>query len=199
MSTIEIGRILRANTTEFVVGCRVNQLTFPSLGSLVKVTQSAKVQIYGIVYNIQIADDGLIRQLVVLDNIDESIIADNRQNRNIPIEMSVLSVGYNQDAQIHHLLPPRPPLTLESITLCDPKEIYDFTNTARLGYFRHIIRAQNIPVGEILSAHLQQADQAHQQEGDQLWLDKAVKEIISSLRDDYDMLMTVLKALAEIR
>lgn len=198
MSAIEIGRILRANTTEFVVGCRVNQLNFPALGCLVKVIQSASTQIYGIVYDIHVADDGLIRQLVVLENIEESIIADNRQNRIIPIEISVLSVGYREADQIHHLLPPRPPLTLESIMLCDTEEIYNFTNTTRLGYIRHILRSQNFPVGEIMAAHLLQADKAHQQAGDQNWLDKAVSEIISSLRDDYETLMPVLHALSEL-
>ena len=59
-----------------------------------------------------------MRQLVTAVGVDESVIADNRLNRNVPLEMSVLTVGYRQGGRISHMLPPRPPLSLDVIYLC---------------------------------------------------------------------------------
>ncbi len=117
---IEIGRLLRAGTTGFVVGCRVSQLEGPSFGGLVRAPLSEDYQIYGLIYDIHIDDDGLVRQLVTAERVDENVIADNRMNRNVPLEMSVLSVGYKQGGRISHLLPPRPPLSLDVIYTVQP-------------------------------------------------------------------------------
>jgi hypothetical protein len=198
MKVIEIGRLLRANTSEFVVGCNVNQVETPSFGALVRVPLGANSQTYGLIYDIHIDDDGLIRQLVTADYLDENIIADNRTNRNVPIEMSVLAVGYSQNGQIFHLLPPRPPLILDTIVLCDENETRLFTSAGRFGYFRHILHAKDLPVGELLAAHLHQADQAHKKSGDPGWMDAATQELIVLLRDDYATLMGVLSAIGEI-
>jgi hypothetical protein len=199
MSTIEIGRLLRAGTAGFVVGCRVNQLDAPSFGALVRVAQEAPYQIYGMIYDIHIDDDGLVRQLVTTDRVDENIIADNRVNRNVPLEISVLAVGYADDGGITHLLPPRPPLSLDVIYLCDDQEVRDFTTAGRFGYFRHLLRANDLPVGELLAAHLQQANQAHARAGNKDWLGQATEELIILLRDDYPTLMSVLGALADVQ
>jgi hypothetical protein len=199
MTGIEIGRLLRAGTSGFIVGCRVNQLDAPSFGALVRVPQVGQYQIYGLIHDIHIDDDGLVRQLVTTDHVDENIIADNRVNRNVPLEISVLAVGYASDGGIHHLLPPRPPLSLDVIYLCDEAEVRDFTGTGRFGYFRHLLRANDLPVGELLAAHLQGANRAHSAAGNHEWLGKATEELIILLRDDYATLMSVLSALADVR
>lgn len=197
MNQIEIGRLLRASTTGFVAGCRVSQLEAPSFGALVRVPVDATYQIYGLIYDMRIDDDGLVRQLVTADSVDEHIIADNRINRNVPLEMSVLGVGYRQDGRIFHLLPPRPALGLDLICLCDPTEVCEFTGAGRFGYFRHILRAQELPVGELLAAHVRQAHHAHLSVGDPAWTGKATQELITLLRDDYPTLMSVLGALGD--
>lgn len=198
MKPIEIGRLLRAATTSFVVGCRVNQADVPSFGALVRVSVAENYQIYGLIYNIHVDDDGLVRQLVTADGVDEAIIADNRLNRNVPLEMSVLSVGYVLGERISHLLPPRPPLSLDLIYLCEDQELRRFTNVGRFGYFRHLLRAPDLPVGELLAAHLQQAQAAHAIAGENAWLNKATQELITLLRDDYSLLMSVLSALSDL-
>ena len=63
MQAIEIGRLLRASTTGFIFGCRVTQLNVPSFGALVRVPLPDGYQIYGLIYDIHIDDDGLVRQL----------------------------------------------------------------------------------------------------------------------------------------
>lgn len=201
MTAIEIGRLLRANTTGFVVGCKVSQLNTPAFGSLVRVPLDDDTQIYGLIHDIHIDDDGLVRQLVTAEGVDETVIADNRMNRNIPVEMSGLVVGYRQGPQnggrIFHLLPPRPPLSLDVIYACEDDELCRFTSAGRFGYFRHILRATDLPVGELLAAHIRQAYAIHRASGNLEWIDRATQELITLLRDDYPTLMSVLSALGD--
>jgi hypothetical protein len=197
MSTVEIGRLLRASTTGCVVGCRVSQLTAPSFGCLVRIPLEADYQVYGLVYDIHIDDDGLVRQLVTAETVSDTVIQDNRLNRNVPVELSVIFTGYCQAGQVSHLLPPRPPLSLDRIYLCDDDELCQFTSAGRFGYFRHVLRSEDFPVGELLAAHLQQAQRAHAAAHDARWLESATQELITLLRDDYATLMTVLRNIAD--
>lgn len=196
-TSIEIGRLLRAGTSGFVVGCRVSQLDAPSFGALVRAPLGDEYQIYGLIYDIRIEDDGLVRQLVTAEGVDDTIIADNRVNRNVPLEISVLSVGYEQAGQIFHLLPPRPALSLDQIYRCNISEVLRFTASGRFGYFRHILRFSDIPIAELLAAHFQQVHEAHQEVGDSTWSDRATQELIVLLRDDYPALIGILGALAD--
>jgi hypothetical protein len=192
---IEIGRLLSAGTTGFIAGCRVNQLNAPAFGALVRAPLGDGYQVYGLIYDIHIDDDGLVRQLVTADNVSQEVMQDNRERRIVPVEMSVLAVGYEQDGKIHHLLPPRPPLSLDVIYLCDDKDLIRFTDAGRFGYFRHILRSQDVPIGEVLAAHIQQGARAHK---NQKWQEDATQELITLLRDDYPTLMSVLGALSDV-
>lgn len=195
---IAIGRLLRASTTGCVVGCRVSQVGAPSFGCLVRIPLEDGYSIYGLVYDIHIDDDGLVRQLATGENIRPEVIEDNRLNRNVPVELSVLFTGYEQGGKIRHLLPPRPALSLDAMYLCNAEEICAFTAAGRFGYFRHILRSAEAPIGELLAAHMQQAGEAHQQGGDADWARRATQELITVLRDDYPILMSVLGAIADI-
>jgi hypothetical protein len=197
MRQFEIGRLLRAGTTGFVVGCRVAQIDAPSFGALVRVALDGDYQVYGLIHDIHIDDDGLVRQLVTADGVEDAIIADNRINRNVPLEMSVLTVGYQMDGKFSHLLPPRPPLSLDVIYLSTPDEVRQFTSYGRFGYFRHLLRAADLPVSELLAAHIQQAGAMHAEAGNAEWKNAATQELITLLRDDYAMLMSVLGALGD--
>lgn len=190
---IEIGRLLRAGIAGFTAGCRVNQLDAPSFGALVRAPLGNGYQIFGIIYDIHIDDDGLVRQLVTADNVSDEVMKDNRERRIVPVEMSVLAVGYEQDGKIFQLLPPRPPLSLDVIYKCDEKDIARFTE--RFGYFRHILNNQEIPIGEVVAAHILQAQSAHK---DKTWQERATHEVITLLRDDYPTLMAVLGALSDV-
>jgi hypothetical protein len=197
MSTFEIGRLLRAGTTGFIAGCSVSQFDAPSLGALVRAKLERDYSVYGLIYDIHIDDDGLVRQLATVEQVSEEVLRDNRERRIVPVEMSVLSVGYEQNGKISHLLPPRPPLSLDRIYLCDDADLVRFTGAGRFGYFRHLLRAKDAPVGEIIAAHIQQAGLAHGSNGDR-WKEAATQELITLLRDDYPTLMSVLGALGEV-
>ncbi len=191
---IEIGRLLRSGTTGFIAGCRVGQLEAPAFGALVRAPLGGADQVYGLIHDIHIDDDGLVRQLVTADHVSPEVLRDNRERRIVPVEMSVLAVGYEQAGKVFHLLPPRPPLSLDVIYLCEAGEVKRFVTAGRFGYFRHVLRAVDLPVGEILAAHLKQVQE---QVGDKQWLEAATQELITLLRDDYPTLMSVLGALGE--
>jgi hypothetical protein len=194
MNSIQIGHLLRAGTSGFVVGCSVPQLEAPAFGALVCAPLDKDYSVYGLIHDIHIDDDGLVRQLVTAGNISTEVMHDNRERRIVPVEMSVLAVGYELKGRISHLLPPRPPLSLDVIYLCSDAELANFTGAGKFGYFRHILQAKDIPIGELLAAHVQQASAAHQ---DKDWGRKAAQELITLLRDDYPTLMSVLGALGD--
>jgi len=125
------------------------------------------------------------------------VIEDNRLNRNVPLEISVLFVGYIELKKVNHLLPPRPPLTLDTIYSCSAADIQQFTGAGRFGYFRHILKAVDLPVGDLLAAHILQVSQVQSRTERANWTHMAVQEVITLLRDDYPTLMNVLGALAD--
>jgi hypothetical protein len=194
-NSIQIGHLLRAGTTGFIAGCAVSQLETPAFGTLVRAPLDKDYSVYGLIHDIHIDDDGLVRQLVTAGNVSPEVMHDNRERRIVPVEMSVLAVGYEQDGKISHLLPPRPPLSLDVITLCSDAELAKFMNAGKFGYFRHVLQAKDIPIGELLAAHILQVKQNTRNEK---WVEQATQELITLLRDDYPTLMSVLGALGEV-
>jgi len=194
-NSVQIGNLLRAGTTGFVAGCSVPQLETPAFGTLVRTPLDKDYSVYGLIYDIHIDDDGLVRQLVTAGNVSPEVMHDNRERRIVPVEMSVLAVGYELGGKISHLLPPRPPLSLEAIYLCPNAELAKFTEAGHFGYFRHVLQAKDIPIGEVLAAHILQVKQKTKNEK---WVEQATQELITLLRDDYQTLMSVLGALGEV-
>jgi hypothetical protein len=195
MDSIQIGHLLRAGTTGFVAGCSVSQMETPTFGTLVRAPLDIGYCVYGLIYDIHIDDDGLVRQLVTAGNISAEVMHDNRERRIVPVEMSVLAVGFEREGKISHLLPPRPPLSLDEIFLCTDVELAKFVGAGNFGYFRHVLQAKDIPIGELLAAHILQVKQ--KTKNDQ-WVEHAAQELITLLRDDYPTLMSVLGALGEV-
>ncbi len=192
-----VGRVLRSSTAGFVVGCRVGQLAAPAFGSLVKAqAEEQNEAIYGLIYNINVDDDPLVRRLVLAENQRENVINDQRRNRLLPIEMSVLALGYSQDGNLYHGLPPRPPLNLDPVVLCEePVELRQFTD--HLGYLRLILRTMysDVPVDQLLISHIRQLTRLRGE--DHEWQARVVNELIELLRSNYDALVPVLEALGE--
>lgn len=192
---IQIGHLLRSSTTGFVAGCSVSQLEAPALGALVRAPLEDGYQVFGLITDIHIEDDGLVRQLVTAGDVSPEVMRDNRERRIVPVEMTVLAVGYEQEGKIYHLLPPRPPLSLDVIYLCSNAELAKFTNAGRFGYFRHVLQAKEIPIGEVLAAHILDVKSKTK---NVKWVESAIQELITLLRDDYPALMSVLGALGEV-
>lgn len=195
MHNITIGRILRAATQGFAVGCRATQLEIPAFGGLVKVEPlNGQETIYGLIYNINVDDDPLVQRLVLADNPKPSVIEDQRHNRVLPIEMSVIAIGYERDGVIRQGFPPRPPLNLDPVVMVrDQDEITRFTD--KLSYLRLILRAanENVPVDQLLVAHIR--DVYRLRGDDAAWALGVIEEVIELLRANYETLMPTLEAL----
>jgi hypothetical protein len=191
----EIGRILRANTTGFAFGCRVNQLQHPRFGGLVRVETGSEA-IYGLIWNINVDDDPLVRRLIMAETLTRNIVDDQRQNRLLPVEMQVLALGFSADGTLTHGFPPRPPLNLDPVfNVDDPAEAIRFSDTPH--YLRLILRAEGIgvPVDQLLVAHIRAL--YHLRGRDEAWLHQVIGEVIELLRSNYDVLVPTLEALSQ--
>ena len=192
MEPIMIGRLLRANTSGCVFGCRINEQEQPSFGQMVRIQLGDGSQVYGLVHEIHIDDDGLVRQLVSSPEISQEVIEDNRWNRNMPMEMSVVFIGWQKDNLISQTRPPRPPLSLDKIFTCSNEEVAAFAAQGHFGYLRAILRDQNLPAADLVTAHLRQVS------GCGLEVENALREVIALIKDDYPQLMDVLSAVSEV-
>lgn len=192
----EIGRILRASTAGFAFGCRATQLDTPFFGGLVKAQAKPNECIYGLIYNFNVDDDPLVRRLVMADDLPPSAINDQRANRMLPVEMSVLSVGYERGGMIRQGFPPRPPLNLDQVFMVlDPDEVAHFTD--KKSYLRLILRSADsgIPVDQLLVAHIRSIYELRG--GDAGWALGVIQEVIELLRSNYEVLIPTLEALSD--
>jgi len=192
---IPIGRLLRSSIQGCAVGCHLNQQTLPAFGDLLRIPLEPHLTIYGLVYDIHVDDDGLVRQLASTAGIRPEVIEDNRQNRNVPLEMSVAFVGYEQNGVIAYLLPPHPPLTLDVIETCSTQDLLRFTHSRQLGYLRLLTNDPALPTAELLAVHLRAAMTAHA-DFDPEWQDHAIRAVIALLKDDPAQLINLLSALS---
>jgi hypothetical protein len=193
---IPVGRLLRANATTYTLGCRIAETDMVRFGSLVRAgSRAGQLEIYGLVYDITIVDDMMVKQLAISAGMTDEQRQDQLERRQVPIEMSVLAIGYREDGSIHRRIPPRPPLSLERVSLCSPEEIR--TVTEKLGYLRLILRQRigEIPIEQLIVAHIVLTYEARGQ--DDAWALRAAGELIAQLRDDYGMLLPLLEALGD--
>jgi hypothetical protein len=188
---IAVGRIVRSSTQRYAVGCQVLRPEVPSFGALVKV-RALDVEVYGLIFDVRMEDDPYVRQVAVMDDehTTPEIIADQRQNRQVPIEVRVLVVGYQRDGAIAHRLPPQPPLSLDVIHTCSGDELVAFTD--RFDYFRLVLDNRDLPADELLAANLRQAAEARGT-GGEVYLVAAGRELARLLAHDVLRLENMLR------
>lgn len=187
---IEVGRIIRSSTTRFAVGCQVLQPQVPVFGSLVKVRALGDDEIYGLIHDVRMEDDPFVRQMAAADGLPPEYIEDQRRNRQVPIEVSVLVVGYRQATGIHHRLPPQPPLSLDVIHTCTAGELVEFTQ--HFDYFRLVLDNGDLPADELLAANLRYAAEARDS-GSRDFLVDAGRELARLLAMDLPRLDAILR------
>ncbi|MDM8519354.1 hypothetical protein QUF64_04850 [Anaerolineales bacterium HSG6] len=193
MSTeFTVGWVLRSSTVGFAVGCRIIQPNTPHFGDLVTVhLEPEAVDLYGIVYNVEVHDDPAVRQLILTGEIEPEVILDQRQNRLVPIELSVLVIGYQQYGRLVQGLPPQPPLSLNAIEICDDEDIRRFTES--FDYLRLMLNAPQVPVDELIIANLQRAALAQPESQRYGFLVGAGKALARLLHTDLVRLEGILK------
>jgi len=180
------------------MGCRLNQANTPAFGEMLLIPLNDGTRVYGLVYEIHIDDDGLVRQLVNAD-VSPEVIEDNRQNRNVPIEISVIFIGWEDgQGRIYHTRVPRPPLTLDEIFPCRAEDILRFISREQPGYLRALLRNEEIPAADLVATHLKQVFNIVHHTSQSDWGDRYLGEVIALLKDDYPQLMDVLTAVSAV-
>ena len=191
-----IGRMLSANSRECVVSALTPQNEIPAFGSMLRIPMGeGQPEIYGVVTDVTLEEDGFLRQIAGSADISEEVIRDAQENRNVPIVIRVAFIGYMEGDKVLHLLPPRPPVTLTEIYPCSFREICEFTR--KLGYLRLLLNITNLPAGELLAVHLRLTAKAHVQMGDNDWAQRAVEEIMELLSGSPDGLIAVMGAIGD--
>ena len=187
-----IGRLLRSSTTGYVFGCSVPEPDVPRFGDFVKApAQRGTTNVIGLIYDIVVEDDLFVRQMVATPDLDEAYILDQRQNRQVPIEVSVLSIGYYRNNAIECGLPPQPPITLDSIRACTEAEVLDCSGS--FDYLRLILASPEVPVDELLIVSLRNAALMRAPEDRAFFLRQAGRELARLLSRDLPRLENLLR------
>jgi hypothetical protein len=187
-----IGRVLRASTTGFECGTRSSDLDEPSFGAFVQARRrNDDTAIIGLIYAIRVDDDPLVRQLIMANNINTATIRDQRENRMVPVEISIITVGCLKGSTPIYALPPRPPLSLDPVYLCDAEMIYTFTQS--FDFFRLVLQAAQVPSEELLAAALRLAAAARPLREQTDFLTRAGQRLAQLLSGDLPRLHHLLR------
>jgi len=188
-----IGSVLRASTMGFVCGTRSQDISYPSFGAFVRTyhAQTADTEVIGLIYAISIDDDPLVRQLILTNNLNTATVRDQRENRMVPVEISVVNIGFIQYGTIFHNLPPRPPLSLDPVQLCDEECIVNFTQ--KLDFLRLVLSTSEVPAEELVAAALLYAAQARPKDERYPFLVGAGRRLAGLLSHDLPRLQHLLR------
>ncbi len=197
---LRVGRVLRAGTRGFAIGCAVMQPDIPAFGSFVWAEgQTPGEGIYGLIYDVSVEDDPFVRQLISAELREEDekiVVRDQRENRQVPIEVSVLAVGCDDGENVRHCLPAQPPVTLDWLYQCSDGEVRAFT--ARFDYFRLVLEAREVPADELLAASLRAAAAARPEDERENFLIQAGRELARLLAGDPVRLEGLLRRLRNV-
>jgi len=160
--SLPVGRVLRSSTASLTLGTKTLAADVPRFGGFVKVAAPDGGDIIGLIYDVVIEDDLFARQLIGAE-VSAEYIADQRQNRQVPIEISVLVVGHAREGKMYQYLPAQPPISLDEIVTCSDAEVMQFT--ADFTYFRTVLNAKDAPADELLAASLRLAATARGSQG----------------------------------
>jgi hypothetical protein len=193
----EIGRVLRASTTCFAAGCRVTELEGPAFGAMVKAFPlDGREAVYGIIYDLHIQDDPVVRQLIVAQDVPSETVEDQRHNRRVPIEIEIVTIGYQTNGMPQHQLPPRPPISLDPVYLCSDEEVRAFTE--RLDFLRLLLNSREVPVDELIVTCLHLAVQARPESERRPFLLNAGRELARLMGGDLVRLEALLGRLGRL-
>lgn len=159
-SSSMVGRVLRASTRGYACGTHSVQIgPQHDFGAFVKapIANDSGIQAVGLIYKVEVKDDQLINELVMGEYVPNSVLMDQRNNRMVPVEVLVLNVGYMtaDRSYVIHSLPPRPPMSLSDVVLCDREDVLYFTQQP--DFFRLVLAAAEVPSDDLLGAALRYA------------------------------------------
>lgn len=166
--TITIGNVLRADIRGFVIASRIPEPDVPTFGTFVRAPiQQGRADVIGLVYDIRLQDDPFLKNLAVTVMDEENteyaeIILDQQENRIIPVEISVVAVGFRQELNdkmnYFHGYPPQPPMVLRRIHVCSHEEVLKITEKPE--FLRVLLDNTHIPADELIPVTVKKAAMA---------------------------------------
>ncbi|MER3467316.1 MAG: hypothetical protein C4312_01565, partial [Thermoflexus sp.] len=90
--------------------------------------------IIGVIYDLVLHGDELTRIVALQEAPPGEVQRDMIDNRNIPVEIGVLTLGYLRERGTYYGIPQQPPALLEPVYTCLPGQIRRFTE--RLDFIR---------------------------------------------------------------
>jgi hypothetical protein len=189
-----IGRVTRCSTRGFAGAYPLNLDIPPSFGAFCHAPYQEEGYVIGVVYDINIEDDPLARQLASLVDVPDEQILDSQHNRQIPIEFSVLTLGYQEGEITYQILPPRPPMTLEPIRLLTEKDLIAFTD--KLNFLSTISLNPSVPVDDLVVASILQAVRVRPESQRSQYLASAGRQLARNLAGDLHRLEQILSNLS---
>lgn len=194
---IEVGRVLRASTDGFTCGTRSQEINALTFGAFVQAENTeSNIIVIGLITAIRIDDDPLVRQLIMASNMNHHALRDQRENRLVPVEIEILNIGYVERDMTYYSLPPRPPLSLDPVTLCSPADIVYFTD--RLDFLRILMSARNVSTCDLLASAIRKAAEARPHERQRPFLVDAGRHLASLLSHDLPLLKNVLACIRPV-
>ena len=189
-----LGRILRSNATTFVFGRTARADDTPAFGHLVK-TQRPGLTLYALIYEIVVADDPFVRQIVAAsDAMSPEKVEDMRQRRQVPVEITALTIAFRQGDALIHGIPPRPPEALQPVFPCSDEETREVL--ADFAFFRRALTCGDCPSDELLAASLIHAAGCQPPGRGRDYLTRAGRELARLLSNDPARLDAILRKLA---
>jgi hypothetical protein len=190
-----IGLVTRCSSRGFVGAMRLPETDLPIFGAFCKAeAQRGQSQVIGLIYDISIEDDEFARQMAVAERFEPENLAD-QQARLLPVEISVLSVGYWSGDRYLQTLPPQPPISMAPIYSLSNEEIQTFT--ANLTFIPLLLAASQLPVDDLLVAALRQAAHVRSADKQRSFLLQAGRECAWRLAHDLTRLENIIHGLAE--
>jgi hypothetical protein len=191
------GEVVATATTEFEAQA-VELHQAPPLGALVTVGLDDGCRVYGLVAGAY--TEGLDTGARPVPRA-----TDLRQNADVYLDnpdlvhvlrtcFRCLVVGFHDGRQVRHYLPAALVPIHYSVDLCEPEDVGTFTQA--LGYFPLVLNARDLPVEEVLAAHVRfvaerRDGRSGKESGDEIRV-RAGREIAALLRDDHARLRTIL-------
>ncbi len=188
-----VGRVLRASTRGYVCGTHSTRLDGRhDFGAFVKapIANDESIIALGVIYAIEIKDDLLINELVMAEAVDPNVLRDQRENRMIPVEVSVLNIGYTDGRSFIHSIPPRPPMSLSQVMLCSQEDVLQFTR--KLDFLRLILQASEVPSEALIGAAVRYSSYAYEATEQEAFLIRAGQHLAKTIGDDTRRLSAIL-------
>jgi hypothetical protein len=164
----------------------------PRFGSFVRVGDNNDA-IYGVVSNVRTQPFGDNRRAIAFRMPWEQLVKEQPQiTELLDTVFEVATVGFSDDAGLHHYLPPYPPRVHDAVYACDPTEVAAVTDS--LEFVRTLAQADRRPIHELVAAAIREASIARGR--DDAFLDEAGRVVADLFKDDYDTAMAIVRRLA---